>query len=886
MTDTKRTGSPEKLPELLAPAGSPESLRAAIAAGADAVYLSGRQFGARKFARNFSDEEIPEAVRSAHLQGVRVYVTVNTLIHDRELPGVAEYLVWLYANGVDAVLVQDIGVAALAKKLVPDLSLHASTQMTIHSADGVKWAAGQGFSRVVLARELSLADVQAIAAETATLGIGLEVFVHGALCYCWSGQCLLSSVVGGRSGNRGMCAQPCRKPYTFVTGDRDAYGNPVNLHPISSKERFLLSPKDLSTYPHLPELARAPVASLKIEGRMKSPEYVATVVSIYRRALDAIAAGTWEPAKDDVQDLLLAFNRGFTKGYIFGDKHAALMGRDQPDNRGLFIGVVTRFDNRLGTVTVQCETPIVLHPGDGLLFSHPDRPETAWGCALNNEPVRTPSSVSFSVPQPVTAGTRLYLTMSGPLRARARQIVAKPPAGLRHPVMIDMNGAVLPDGTLVLGGAINPGSANVVVIPATRSRILVPAESRPLTRDQLIRSLSKTGGTPFAIREFSLDYPGGMFAPIAELNRVRREFLQSTQAILVQSATPSDEHIRAAQDRLGALVTGWRTQTSDRTTSPHRRRVSLAVSSDNLGGVAAAVQAGADCVYFEPTFHPDPAGYQKSPGPDYVAAQIREALACCRDTATRLVWKFPRITRTVFTDMAIPLLPVLVSEGLTECMVDSIGAAQAILSAAPGIRIAGSVGLNVFNHQTLDELSRVPFHLVTLSPELSGTEIADMLRTAPCTPHRPACAVMVQGAVEAMVSEDCLPQPVWQCRHDAPDRKDHNPPFFGIMDETRRIFPVYVDSECRTHLFNAMETCLIDYLPLLFDAGIQSVAIDARMRPPAYVSGMVKIYKEAIAAAQPDSPDASRHLRALKEQARRIAGGLITSGPFLHGLKE
>ena len=249
-------------------------------------------------------------------------------------PVLQKYLVWLYSVGVDAVLVQDIGVAALAKKLVPGLTLHASTQMTIHSADGVKWAAEQGFSRVVLARELSLVEVQAIAAETASLGIGLEVFVHGALCYCWSGQCLLSSMIGGRSGNRGMCAQPCRKPYTFVTGDRDKYGNPVNMRTIPVKERFLLSPKDLSTYPHLRELARAPVASLKIEGRMKSPEYVTTVVSIYRRALDAIAAGTWEPENSDMQDLLLAFNRGFTKGYLFGDRHNSLMGRDQPDNRG------------------------------------------------------------------------------------------------------------------------------------------------------------------------------------------------------------------------------------------------------------------------------------------------------------------------------------------------------------------------------------------------------------------------------------------------------------------------------------------------------------------------------------------------------------------------
>ena len=289
------------LPELLAPAGSPEAFRAAVAAGADAVYLSGRQFGARKFAKNFTDAEIEEAIQYAHARAVRVYVTVNTLIHDRELAGVAEYLVWLYSIGADAVLVQDIGVASLARRIVPDLPLHASTQLTIHSADGVKWAAEQGFSRVVLARELTLAEVNDIARETGHTGVGLEVFVHGALCYGYSGQCLLSSVIGGRSGNRGMCAQPCRKPYMLVTGDQDEYGCPVNLHPLPQPERFLLSPKDLCTYSHLPELVRTSVASLKIEGRMKSPEYVATVVSIYRRALDTIARGTWQPENEDMR---------------------------------------------------------------------------------------------------------------------------------------------------------------------------------------------------------------------------------------------------------------------------------------------------------------------------------------------------------------------------------------------------------------------------------------------------------------------------------------------------------------------------------------------------------------------------------------------------------
>ena len=247
------------IPELLAPAGSPEALRAAVTAGADAVYLSGKKFGARRSAPNFTEEEIMEAVRYAHRRDVSIYITLNTLIHDRELPAVAEYLIRLYSIGVDAVLVQDMGVAALARTLVPRLPLHASTQMTIHSPEGVLWAAEQGFSRVVLARELTLEDVTRISEETAESGIGLEVFAHGALCYSYSGQCLLSSVIGGRSGNRGMCAQPCRKPYTLLSGDADEYGLPTGLHEVSSPERYLLSPKDLCTYELLPNLVSSPI---------------------------------------------------------------------------------------------------------------------------------------------------------------------------------------------------------------------------------------------------------------------------------------------------------------------------------------------------------------------------------------------------------------------------------------------------------------------------------------------------------------------------------------------------------------------------------------------------------------------------------------------------
>ena len=469
------------LPELLAPAGSPESFRAAVAAGADAVYLSGKRFGARKFAPNFTEGEIEEAVRYAHRRDVGVYITINTLIHDRELAGAAEYLLWLYSIGVDAVLVQDTGIASLARDIVPALPLHASTQMTIHNTAGVLWAAEQGFSRVVLARELSLDEITRIARETEKSGIGLEVFAHGALCYSFSGQCLLSSLIGGRSGNRGMCAQPCRKPYSLVAGELDEYGRPTGLHEVPLPGPYLLSPKDLCTFEKIPGLVTSPVVSLKIEGRMRSAEYVSIVVSTYRKALDAVAAGRPFATMAAQQDLLLAFNRGFTCGYLSGERHGALMGRDAADNQGVCIGVVKEYDKRSRTVTVTSTGGIIPRPGDGLHFINHQDPSQERGFSLNTVPVQDDGDIVIQVPFPSEPGSMVYITSSADLTRRAREMAAHPSAMLRHPVPLDLTAAVEPDGRLVLHGIIHTRTGRDLPVTYRSDILMVPARTHPVT---------------------------------------------------------------------------------------------------------------------------------------------------------------------------------------------------------------------------------------------------------------------------------------------------------------------------------------------------------------------------------------------------------------------
>jgi len=416
-----------QVPELLAPAGSLDALKAAVNAGADAVYISGKKFGARKFANNFTDQEILEGLEYAKLRNVKIYVTVNTLIKDSQLNSALKYIFWLYKKGVDAVIIQDVGLASLCREIIPDLVLHASTQITIHNVQGVSWAANFGFRRVVLSRELEISEVENIKKISSASGIEIEIFGHGALCYSYSGQCLLSSFIGGRSGNRGVCAQPCRKGYELVNGEMDEYGRPLHTHIMNLNDKYLLSTRDLSVYKYLDKISRSKIDSLKIEGRMRSPEYVAIVVKVYRKALDSIRTGKWKPNSNDVSKLKLAFNRGFTEGYLF-DSDRTVMGRDAPGNRGLYIGKVRNYDHKLKTATVQVENGYKIGKGDGVLFIPPktsfkkskkldkygkssevkELKANSFGMAIETNPEYKREILLLKVKRPLDIGSKMY----------------------------------------------------------------------------------------------------------------------------------------------------------------------------------------------------------------------------------------------------------------------------------------------------------------------------------------------------------------------------------------------------------------------------------------------------------------------------------------------
>lgn len=394
-----------KLPELLAPVGTGEHLKLAILSGANSVYLSGENFGARKYAENFTVAEIREAVKYAHLHNVKVYVTVNTLIKEGELEKVSNYLLELYEMGVDAVLIQDIGLIKIINENIPKLRIHASTQMNIHNIEGIQWASEHGIKRVVLPRETEMNELQEIIDYAHSLNIEIEIFAHGALCYSYSGHCLLSSMQGGRSGNRGTCAQPCRERYELnINGN-----NKINP---KTEGDYLLSPKDLSLYEHLDEIVNLEVDSIKIEGRMRSNDYVATVVKNYRKRLNKLRydkttkalnrnikelerkskgkkgrSSDLKKLKDkeniaklkeeqklqnleSLEELELVFNREFTTGHLIPKNHPMIMNRKKPGHQGLYIGQIHRYNPQTEEIHILLKDHLMHVPekGDGILI--------------------------------------------------------------------------------------------------------------------------------------------------------------------------------------------------------------------------------------------------------------------------------------------------------------------------------------------------------------------------------------------------------------------------------------------------------------------------------------------------------------------------------------
>lgn len=474
-------------PELLSPAGNMEALKSAIHNGADAVYIGGKNFGARKFADNFDEKEMIQAIKYAHLYNIKIYVTVNTIIYEKETNEFIEYLKFLYWAGVDAVIMQDIGMIELARKIIPKLEIHASTQTNNCNDDTLKLFKELGVTRVVLARELSLEQINNLKTE-----IEKEVFIHGALCICYSGCCLFSSLNGGRSGNRGKCAGPCRLPYTLIKNNK----------PLKTEGLYLLSPKELNTSKQIKEILKSNVQSLKIEGRMKSKEHVGFVTKMYRELIDN------NYTNNNEKDLKKLFNRDFTQGHLFNQKNENLMNIKSPNHIGIEIGKVTNINKK-----IQIKLTDDLSQNDGIRFK-----ESNKGLIINKLYNKKGLLIKNA-----KKGDTVYL--DNKINIKSLDTVLKTTdynliENLKNykERKIPVNFKIIAKENKSLEVSISDGIYTIM----KTGNIIQKSITSPITKENIIKQISKLGSTPFTINKIDIIMDNNIFIPLKELNEIRR----------------------------------------------------------------------------------------------------------------------------------------------------------------------------------------------------------------------------------------------------------------------------------------------------------------------------------------------------------------------------
>lgn len=833
--------------ELLAPVGSREALVAAVENGADAVYLGGKSFSARQSAANFTDEEMAEAITFAHLRDVKVYVAVNTLIDNGEMDKLVDYLCFLADVGADAVIIQDPAVAKIARKIVPDLEIHASTQMTVHNVEGVKLLEEYGFTRVVLAREMELTEISLIAREVKT---EIEVFVHGALCICYSGQCLMSSMIGGRSGNRGRCAQPCRLPYTLV----DDTGKPVDIS--SETGDYILSPKDLNTITLLPELIKAGVTSFKIEGRMKRPEYVATVVRNYREAIDRYLFDqqAYHVPAQQQKELIQIFNRDFTTGYLEGRQGIGLMSHRRPNNRGLKLGRVVRYNYDNRTATIKLDEDLAIGDGIEIWVSVGGRVGTIvtrmdTGLGQISE-ASAGMEVSIPVPNPVKLGDRAFKTNDAQLLERAQTTFTSPTPLRRIP--LDVNVAVRVGEPMVVRLTDVDGNT----VEARTAFIAETAIKRPLNYEAVESQMNRLGNTVFTIKNMHIDIEGEVMVPQSEMNAVRREAVSLLEELRL-AAFRKGIDIRAAKKVGRELLTQLFTPCSRGAVKPE-----LSVRVEDTAGVQAAVDNGADVVYF---------GGESFSGRSYSEQDYGTAYRACRDKGRKIVFSLPRIIKPSQISEITSQLEIFRRIKPDGIAVANIGAVHLVNGL--GIPVYADYPLNIFNNISLEFYREQGISQATLSPELSLAQVESIMQAA-----KIPLECLVHGEIELMVTEYCAIGSLTGglgnttacpgvCRRGQ----------FGLKDRLGMIFPVETDQYCRMHIFNTKELAMLSHLSKFGEIGVSSVRIEAKLKAAKEVAYLTSLYRQVLDVG----------LRSLSNDVLNdIEHKNITRGHFFRGVLQ
>lgn len=833
------TPSTWQRPELLAPAGHWDCAKAAVENGADAIYFGLDRFNARMRAQNFTEADLPRLMQFLHRRGVKGYVTLNTLVFPQELTEAEQYLRTIIAAGVDAVIVQDIGICRLIRHLSPDFPIHASTQMTITSATGVEFAKSLGCELVVLARECSLKDINKIKTQLAerNISLPLEVFVHGALCVAYSGQCLTSEALGGRSANRGECAQACRMPYELIVDAKE-----VDL----GQRKYLLSPQDLAGLEVLPELVKAGVTCLKIEGRLKTPEYVANVTRVYRQALDramaellpalsavAITSPTSLPkaqgsqklssfslrekglGDEGVQDrynLEMAFSRGLYTGWFRGINNQELVHARFGKKRGVYLGEVTRIHKE--QVIVQCRDmamPCPIKPGDGVVFDcgHPEAKEEGGRVYTvkqqGHEAILTFGRRDLNWRR-IHVGDRVWKTSDPELDRQLRQSFAGETPQFQRPIQVEVYGEV---GQPLIAIA-RDELGHVVQVES--SIYLAEAHTKPLTTERLQEQFGRLGNTPFQLKSLTNYLNREVMLPVSELNRMRREIVAQLEELRAQPKRWQLHSSASVQDLLP---------------SPHSSlpaSPSLIVLVRNLKQLQAALQAGIETLYCE---FEDPIAYRK-------------AVQLVRDGKTvpnQTIWVAPpRITKPGEN---------YILQQVRSCDADGyLVRNYDHLQFFAADRCIGDFSLNVANPLTADYFKQqLGLERLTASYDLNINQLEDLLTSCPSHwfevtihQHMPMfhmehcvfCAFLSTGTDYTNCGRPCE-------KHEV-----------KLRDRVGTQHILQADAGCRNTVFNGTAQTGAEYVQCLIQLGVRYFRIEFVNETPEQVTQIIDRYRQLL----------------------------------------
>lgn len=671
-----------KVVELLAPVGDMECLKAAVNAGADAVYLAGKSFGARALAPNFSNDELIEAVNYCHLYGVKIHITLNTLIHDDEFEEMLAFVEFLNQIGVDALIIQDLGIINIIRQKFPDFEIHASTQINTYNKQMVQYLKDLGVKRIVFAREVSLSEIKKI-----DIDIEKEIFIHGALCVSYSGQCLLSSLIGDRSGNRGLCAGPCRLPYTLIEKHHDS----ERILPTNGE--YLLSNKDLCTIDKLNEILESGVDSLKIEGRMKKSEYVYTVISIYRKAIDNYYKyGNTRISKDDLRSLKLTFNRNFTNGFLFNEKNNNINNSFRPNHLGIEIGKVIGYSNN----KVKIKLNDNLTKGDGIRFINSNKEDIGFivnkiyknGVYLKNafkgDTIEIESKTKIERDSTVVKTTSKNLEEDIKYQMRKERKV---------PVKMHFRGRLNEKLELVVMDKQN----NIV---KTKSEIpAMKAVKIPVTKPDIYTKLSRTNHTPFRLAILDISMDKDIFFPMKEINTMKRVALEKLEKIRIKNSK-----------KVGRVLESKISNDFDT-----QENIYIKCLVRNEEQLKACIECNVDYIYVNEEL------YNKY-----------------KDEYNNLILILPRINK-IYKDYTNQNL-----------LVRELGSLEKYKS---NNNIIVDYTLNISNAYAVDLMNKSKVKTITLSTELNINQIKKLINEYKRIPN---IEIIIYGNIDAMITKYCI----------------------------------------------------------------------------------------------------------------------------------